>query len=137
MTEQQASLGASQMLRVDQLVNNQIERSKEFIKLIPPQLKPQRVSPNVKSVYYISGFIMDRRDELVKKLEVWNCRKPGASIGPGYAYLNTKLGVSTNNIECPNAEWVIKRSLWIDYFREWSPHEEVDKILNVIKRVLK
>jgi dTDP-4-amino-4,6-dideoxygalactose transaminase len=150
MSELQALLGLLQLPRAKAATEIQIENAHRIIK----EVKDSRLEffeepSNVKDVHYMVRFCwkdpMSRGIFLDKLSGILSAGyefkgAPRMNVGPGYSILihtQRPYKFSDNEKVCfPTSEHLLKRAIWVDWHRPPRDQEDVNNIIDVMKRAL-
>ena len=144
LSELHAAFGLAQFRKLEKFIDIQTRNAKYIIEHLPKGITPPYVAPDVKHTFYLIGCKYDEnitgisRTEFLKRVTEKGINKnlPGAVISEGYRTLVYQKPVLNKYARyCPNAEKLLKVSLWFDIHR-WRDLEDVKKDMEIINEVL-
>lgn len=146
LSELNALVGLIQMERVRELISWQVENAEYFIDNHPPYLEPYTIPLKIKTNRYLIGCKFSSRiagmtrDEFLEKVKAagFEGGKPRMNVGPGYSKLIQDIKFYSKwKRKLPMSEYVRDTSVWLDYHRFPRTKEEIDKLLDCFRGIVK
>lgn len=146
MTEIQAAIGVEQLKKLDLLNVGQVVNFEHLAPRLPNCIRPPFVAPYAKPTFYIVGCTFDEsdvgmsRDDFIQRCtdEGIHEGRPRSCISGGYRCVTYHLPFYRRfKRNCPNAEELVKKALWLDVVR--APHErkDMDRLIEGFEAILK
>jgi dTDP-4-amino-4,6-dideoxygalactose transaminase len=146
MSELNATVGLSQMPKLDMLVDWQIKKAEYLLAKLPSFLTVPEPPVHVKSTRYLLGCVYKgerlSRDEFVFRLiEALNKKGiengvPRRNVSKGQAKLIENVRFYQRfKRPCPFAQSLVDHSFWIDWHRYPRTEEEIDELVETIGEI--
>lgn len=145
MSELNALLGVLQLPKLEQRLDWQIQNAERIIKDLPEYLIPQPTPAQSKTCRYIIGTLYSDskigRDEFLRKLHQnnWDGGIPRMNIGTGWSKLISDIQYYRRYPKSPliMSEKLRDESVWIDWHRYPRTTEEISRMLDHLREVMK
>jgi dTDP-4-amino-4,6-dideoxygalactose transaminase len=146
MSELNAVVGLAQMKKLDMLVDWQIEKAGYLLNKLPSFLSVPEPPSYVKTTRYILGCMYNSnqlpRDEFFLRLtEALNKKGiengvPRKNVSKGQTKLISQVRYYQQfKRECPFAQSLLEKSIWIDWHRYPRMQNEIDQLIETLKEV--
>ena len=146
MSELNATVGLSQIPKLDMIVDWQIKKAEYLLAKLPSFLTVPEPQAHVKSTRYLLGCVYKgerlQRDEFVARLLDTLKRKgiengvPRRNVSKGQAKLIEEVRFYQRfKRGCSFAQSLVDHSFWIDWHRYPRTEEEIDELLKTIREI--